>query len=58
MTVKERTGSLRWMACLPLLSMPDALDQLAFAKENGGCGVFMRPLEGTRQITDPYFFPL
>jgi predicted TIM-barrel fold metal-dependent hydrolase len=46
------------MATLPLLSMPDALDQLTFAKENGACGIFMRPLEGPRQITDPYFFPL
>jgi len=55
---KESKGRLRWMACLPLLSMPDALDQLQFAKENGGCGVFMRPLEGKRQISDPYFFPM
>ena len=40
---KQSKGRLRWMATLPLLSMPDALDQLKFAKENGGCGVFMRP---------------
>jgi predicted TIM-barrel fold metal-dependent hydrolase len=55
---KQSKGRLRWMATLPLLSMPDALDQLKFAKENGGCGVFIRPLEGSRQISDPYFFPL
>ncbi len=55
---KQSNGRLRWMANLPLLSMSDALDQLKFAKENGGCGVFMRPLEGPRQISDPYFFPL
>ena len=55
---KHSNGRLRWMACLPLLSMTDALDQLKFAKENGGCGVFMRPLEGARQISDPYFFPM
>jgi uncharacterized protein len=55
---KQSKGRLRWMATLPLLSMPDALDQLRFAKENGACGVFMRPLEGSRQISDPYFFPL
>ena len=41
---KQSQGRLRWMATLPLLSMSDALDQLKFAKENGGCGVFMRPL--------------
>ena len=55
---KQSDGRLRWMATLPLLSMPDALDQLQFARENGACGIFMRPLEGTRQVTDPYFFPL
>lgn len=55
---KQSKGRLRWMACLPLLSMADALDQLRFAKKNGSCGVFMRPLEGRRQISDPYFFPL
>ncbi|MCZ6674534.1 MAG: amidohydrolase family protein [Verrucomicrobia bacterium] len=55
---KEGKGRLRWMATLPLLSMPDALDQLKFAKENGACGIFMRALEGTRQITDLYFSPL
>ena len=55
---KKSQGRLRWMATLPLLSMPDALDQLRFARENGACGIFMRAVEGTRQITDPYFFPL
>src|SRR6266404_3641447 len=55
---KESEGRLRWMATLPLLSMADALDQLKFAKENGACGIFMRPLEGSRQVTDPYFFPM
>ena len=51
-------GRLRWMAVLPLLSMPDALDQLRFAKENGACGIFMRAIEGERHITDRYFYPL
>ena len=55
---KKSDGRLRWMAPLPLLSMPDALDQLRFARANGACGIFMRPLEGARQVTDPYFFPL
>ena len=55
---KQSEGRLRWMCTLPLLSMSDALDQLKFAQENGACGIFMRPLEGTRQITDPYFFGL
>lgn len=55
---KQGKGRLRWMAVLPLLSMRDALDQLRFAKENGACGVFMRSMEGRRNIADPYFDPL
>ena len=55
---KQGRGRLRWMCVLPLLSMPDALDQLRFAKEKGACGVFLRALEGPRHITDPYFYPL
>ena len=54
---KEGKGRLRWMCVLPFLSMPDAMDQLRFAKENGACGVFMRPIEGPRSVDDPYFFP-
>lgn len=54
---KEGGDRLRWMCVLPFLSMPDALDQLRFARENGACGVFMRPLEGSRGVDDPYFFP-
>ena len=42
MSGRQSNGRLRWMARLPLLSMADALDQLKFAKDNGGCGVFMR----------------
>ena len=47
------------MATLPLLSMPDALDQLKFAKENGGCRRLHAP---SRRLAadqrDPYFYPL
>ena len=55
---RQGKGRLRWMCVLPLLSIPDALDQLRYARENGACGVFMRALEGSRHITDPYFYPL
>lgn len=54
---KEGVGRLRYMCVVPFLSMPDALDQLRFGKENGACGVFMRPLEGNRSVDDPYFYP-
>lgn len=55
---KQGKGRLRWMCTLPLLSLPDALDQLRFSKEHGACGVFMRALEGPRHVIDPYFYPL
>ncbi len=51
-------GRLRWMCVPPLLSMPDALDQLRFASDHGACGVFLRPLEGPHSVDHPYLFPL
>jgi predicted TIM-barrel fold metal-dependent hydrolase len=51
-------GRLRW-ACVPsLLSIPDALDQIRLAKQNGAVAVSMRPLEGDRLIVDPHFHPV
>ncbi len=50
---------LRWVALPPLFSTPDVLrEELAWAKENGACGIFMRGQECERRLTDPYFFPL
>lgn len=49
---------LRWVAVLPLLSMDQAMAEARFAKENGGCGIFVRGLEGERRLSDPYFYPL
>ena len=51
-------GRLRWVTVPPLLSMPDALDELRWGKEHGACGIFMRCVEGQRVLQDPYFFPL
>lgn len=51
-------GRLRWSCVVPTLLMDEALDQMRTAKENGAVGVFMRPLEGERLMTDPYFHPL
>lgn len=51
---------LRWVCMPPLLSLPDpgrVRDELAFAKENGACGIFMRGMECERIITHRYFFP-
>lgn len=51
-------GRLRWAVMAPVASMGHALDELRFGKENGACGVFLRPIEGDRSAVDPYYFPL
>ena len=55
---RQGKGRLRWAAVLPLLSMDKALAEARFAKENGGCALFVRGVEGERRLSDPYFYPL
>lgn len=55
---QQGEGRLRWSCAPPLLSMPDALDQIRFGKAHGACAVLMRPMEGHRFLVDPYFYPL
>ena len=55
---KQGGGRLRWVAMAPFLDMASVGDELARAKDNGACGVFMRALETDRRLTDPYFYPL
>lgn len=55
---KKGKGRLRWVAMPPLLTIEKAYDELAWCKENGACGVFMRGLEAEKVLSDPYFFPL
>src|SRR5499427_2331038 len=55
---RQAKGRLRWSCMAPTLSMPDALDQIRFAKENGACAVLMRPVEGNRLLVDSYFYPI
>ena len=54
----QSDGRLRWSCVVPLLSIPDALDQIRFAREHGACAVLMRPVEGSRLLPDPYFYPI
>lgn len=55
---KEGGGRLRWTCVIPVLSIPDALDEITFAKQHGAVGVCMRPFDGTLMMLDPYFYPL
>jgi predicted TIM-barrel fold metal-dependent hydrolase len=57
---KKGEGHLRWVAMAPLLSLNDpgkVRDELAWAKENGACGIFMCGLACDRELWDPHFFP-
>jgi predicted TIM-barrel fold metal-dependent hydrolase len=55
-------GRLRWVAKPPLRLLektPTAVrDELAWAKDNGACGIFMRGLECERALGHAYFHPL
>lgn len=55
---KKGKGRLRWVAMPPLLEMHKMRDELAWAKDNGACGVFMRGFEAEKRLTDPYFYQL
>jgi predicted TIM-barrel fold metal-dependent hydrolase len=55
---RQANGRLRWSCMAPTLSIPDALDQIRWAKENGACAVLMRPVEGNRLLADTYFYPI
>ena len=51
-------GRLRWVAMLAFRTPSCWREELAFAKEYGACGIFMRGHEIDRRLTDPYFHPL
>ncbi|MEA2642267.1 MAG: uncharacterized protein QOF51_3661 [Chloroflexota bacterium] len=55
---KQSDNRLRWSMLPPVLSLPDAVDEIRFAKENGAVAVCMRPVEGDRLLPDPYFYPI
>ena len=55
---KQGGGRLRWSCILPLKTMDVALEELRYCHDNGACAVFLRCIEGTRLLQDPYFYPL
>jgi len=55
---EQAGGRLRWICVPPLLSMPDALDEVRWCQDHGAVGIFMRCVEGERLIHNPYFFPM
>jgi predicted TIM-barrel fold metal-dependent hydrolase len=55
---RQAPERLRWAAMPALRSLETARDEMAWAKDNGACGIFMRGLEWDRHISDPYFYPV
>jgi predicted TIM-barrel fold metal-dependent hydrolase len=57
--LSDSGGRLRWVAVPPLRSIPDALDEIRWAKEAGAVGIYKRPYEcDDRHPSDPYFHPV
>jgi predicted TIM-barrel fold metal-dependent hydrolase len=55
---KQSRGRLYYSCVVPAMNLSEAIAEIKFAKENGGVAVCMRPLEGERHLSDPYFYPL
>ena len=55
---RQSQGRLRWSCVVPTLLLDEALVQMRTAQEHGAVAVCMRPLEGDRGLTDPYFYPI
>ncbi|MFO1427357.1 MAG: amidohydrolase family protein [Steroidobacteraceae bacterium] len=51
-------GRLRWVMLPALKSMDATLEEIAWARRNGACGVHLRGLEGDRPLDHPDFYPI
>jgi predicted TIM-barrel fold metal-dependent hydrolase len=54
----QAEGRLRWVLMPPLRSMDETRKEIAFGKDHGACGIFVRGLEAEMRLTNPYFFRL
>lgn len=55
---KTSRGRLFYSCVIPAMNIAAAIEEIKFAKDNGAAAVCLRPLEGDRHLSDPYFFPL
>ncbi len=55
---RKSNNRLRWSCIIPAVALEEARAEVKMAKENGAVAICMRPLEGNRHLTDPYFYPL
>jgi predicted TIM-barrel fold metal-dependent hydrolase len=54
----KSNGRLKFVAVLPLRSIPESLTEMKRCKELGAVGVFYRGIEGDKTIDHPYFHPV
>ena len=54
----KSNGRLKFVAVLPLRSIPESLKEMKRAKELGAVGIFFRGIEGDKTIDHPYFHPV
>lgn len=55
---RKSDNRLRWSCIVPAVALDEAKEEIKWAKENGSVAVIMRPLEGNRHLSDPYFYPI
>ena len=55
---KQSHGRLFYSCVVPAMTIEAAIAEIKFAKHNGGVAVCMRPLEGERHLSDPYYYPI
>lgn len=55
---KTSRGRLFYSCVVPAMTIAAAIEEVKFAKANGAAALCMRPLEGDRHLSDPYFYPL
>ncbi|HXG53643.1 MAG TPA: amidohydrolase family protein [candidate division Zixibacteria bacterium] len=55
---RQGRGRLRWSCVVPAMTIPEALRQMRFARENGAVAVSLRPFEYEKHLVEPYFYPI
>jgi predicted TIM-barrel fold metal-dependent hydrolase len=55
---KQGKNRLWWSCVIPAMTIPEALQQMRFARENGAVAVSLRPFEDDRHLVEPYFYPI
>ena len=56
---QQTNGRLRWVCLPPLADIPQAIEEIRFAKANGACGVMKKgDREAGHWVAEEYFFPI